>query len=349
MYFLPVLLIGLVPALASMLPGIPLRSAIVLVPVANVAVAAREILIGTFDWPMIAGSWLVTGLAAVWTARLGVRVLLQEKLVVATDSNSAELLGGPKLFERRVLRWFAVMWGLLLIVSSYTENLDLRAQISINLLGLFLGATLLMLRRYRLDPRSTLSLRLPRPAVWLGVLAAVPGGFIVAVALFQLANLFIPAPTSVLENFTGALLPSNVPFWQVLFFLTVLPGICEELTFRGVLLAGLRRRMHPALAALAVGAIFGVFHVALFRLVPTASLGVMFAAVTLLTGSIYPAMVWHCLSNALGLFGHKLGFPESELDATCYLAGAGLLAVAFYVFWRNRARNESAICPRQCV
>ena len=28
--------------------------------------------------------------------------------------------------------------------------------------------------------------------------------------------------------------------------------------------------------------------------------------------------------------------PENELDATCYLAGVGLLAVAFWIFWRFR-------------
>lgn len=340
MYFLPVLLVGLVPAMASLLPGIPLRSAIVLVPVANIAVAAREILIGAYDWPMIIASWAVTALGAFWTAKVGVRVLLQEKLVMATETDAAELLGGRKLFERRVLRWFAIMWGVLLILSSYTEGLDLRLQISINLLGLFLCASWLMIRRYRLEPRETLSLRAPRPAVWVGVLAAVPGGFITAVALFQLANILIPAPNDVLENFTGALFPPHVPFYQILFFLSVLPGICEELTFRGVLLDGLRHRMHPVLAVLVVGAVFGVFHVALFRFVPTAALGVMFGAVTLLSGSIFPAMVWHALSNAIGLLGGKAGFPETELDATCYAAGVGLLAVAFYVFWRNRVPRQ---------
>jgi sodium transport system permease protein len=341
MYFLPVLLIGLVPALAPMLPGIPLRSVIVLVPVANIAVAAREILIGSLDWPMIFMSWLVTVLATVWSARVGLRVLLHEKLVTGGDSEAAELAGGQALFEKRVLRWFAVLWAALLILSSYTENLDLRLQVSINLLGLFLGASLLMARHYRLNLRHAFSLRLPKPAVWLGVLAGVPGGFLTALAAFQVANRFIPAPADIVETFTGALFPAHIPFYQVLFFLTVLPGICEELTFRGVLLHGLRRRMHPALAVLAVGLVFGIFHVALFRLVPTAVLGILFGGVTLLTGSILPAMLWHCLNNALGLLVYKFRFPENGLDAPCYLAGAGLLAIAFWIFWRNRVKPDS--------
>src|SRR2546423_1597321 len=54
MYFFPVYLLSLIPSLASMMPGISLRSAIAFVPLANVSVAAREILMGRPDILMIA-------------------------------------------------------------------------------------------------------------------------------------------------------------------------------------------------------------------------------------------------------------------------------------------------------
>ncbi|HEY5909445.1 MAG TPA: CPBP family glutamic-type intramembrane protease [Verrucomicrobiae bacterium] len=336
MWFLPVLLVGLVPALAPWLPGVPLRSAAVLVPIANLALAAKEILTGSFDWPMIALAWLVTAGAAAWTARLGARSLVQERLVTAADTDAVDFAGGPALFERRVLLWFCVIWAVLLIVSNYTSALDLRFQLVINLVGIFFGAACLMIRIYRLDPKLALALRFPRPAVWLGLVLAVPGGMLSALGLFRLANLLLPAPTRTVESFTDALLPPNVPFIQILLFMTVLPGIFEEITFRGLLLHGLRRRLHPVPLSLVVGIIFGIFHVALFRLVPTAALGAMFAGVTLLTGSIFPAMVWHAASNALGLLASKFNLPENELDSVCYLAGAGLLAAAFWIFWRHR-------------
>ena len=342
MYFVPLLLVGLVPAVAPCLPGIELRSAIVLAPVANIAVAAREILIGNLDWPMMAVSWLLTSLAALWTGRIGLRSVLQEKFILATETDAAEFLGGAALFEKRVLRWFAVLWGALLIINSYTDHLDLRLQISINLVGLFFSASLAMVWRYKLNPREAFSLRAPPPAAWLGVLVGVPGGFITALALFELANRFIPAPSGITEAFTGALFPPHVPFYQVLFFLTVMPAVFEELTFRGALLYGLRRKLHPALAVIVVGLIFGVFHFALFRLVPTACLGMLFAIVTLLTRSIFPAVLWHCLSNGIGLLAFKFKLPESDLGAASYLAGAGLLALAFWIFWRHRARAGNA-------
>jgi membrane protease YdiL (CAAX protease family) len=249
-----------------------------------------------------------------------------------------EAAGGRPLFERHVWGWFALLWGVLLIVNGYMDKLDVRLQLVVNLAVLFPGAILLMLWRYHLDPRAALSLRAPRPMVWLGVLFAAPGSYITAVGVSQLANYFLPAPSSLMEAFGEEVLPKPIPFWQLLVFMTVLPGIFEELTFRGMLLYGLRRRLRPALLVLAVGVVFGIYHVALFRFVPTACLGAMFAGVTLMTGSIYPAMLWHVLCNALGLLAAKQQIPESGLDAVCYLSAGGMLAVAFWIFWRDRAQ-----------
>jgi len=337
MYFMPVMLLAVLPALAPFLPGLSLRSIVVLLPVANIAIAAKDILTGSFDWPMIALSWGVTAGAALWATRTTARCLLAERLITAADREVVEARGGLPLFERHVWRWFALLWAVLLIVNGYTGKLDLRLQLVINLVVLFFGAVCLMLQRYRLDPRTALALRAPKPMVWLGVLVAVPSGFITALGVFQLANYLLPAPTSITESFSEAVFPKGVPFWQMLLCLTVLPGIFEELTFRGMLLHGLHRRLRPAALVLVVGVVFGIYHVALFRFVPTAFLGVMLAVVTLLTGSIYPAMLWHALNNALGLLAYKLQIPESGLGPVCYLTAAGLLALALWIFYRNRS------------
>ena len=336
MYFFPIFLIGLVPALTPFLPGLSLRSVMVLIPVANLALAAREILIGNFDWPLIAGSWLLTAAAALWTTRLSVASLSAEKLITASDTDAADFAGGPALFSRQVLRWFAVLWAVLLIVSNYLEKADIRLQVFINLVVLFFGASCLMLRYYRLDPREALALRAPKPAVWLALLFAVPGGLLTAAGLARLSSLFIPISSRMMKEFDQAVVPPGVSAAQLLFFLAVLPAVFEEITFRGLLLYGLSRRMHPALVAIVVGLIFGIFHVALFRFVPTACLGILLATVTLLTRSIFPAMLWHGLSNATSVIVYNLGFPLEELDPLSYLLGTGLLCVALWIVWRNR-------------
>jgi sodium transport system permease protein len=336
LYFLPVFLLGLLPALAPLLPGLPLRSAIVFVPLANIAMAAKEILVGDFDWPMIALSWLVTAAAAVWTTRAGVRFLSTEKLITAAETDAIDFAGGPALFGRQVLRWYAVLWAVLLIVNNYLTDADLRVQLVVNLVGIFFVASLLMIWRYRLDPRAALAWRAPRPVVLLAVLFAIPGGLLTGIGLFRLANLVIPVPPELLEAFNEQVVPGNMPFVELLFFLALMPGVFEEIAFRGVLLHGLHRRLHPAAVVLVVGLVFGLFHVALFRFVPTAFLGILFASVTLLTGSIFPAMLWHAGSNALSVLAARRQIPLSELAPVDYVAGALMLALAFWVIWRNR-------------
>jgi sodium transport system permease protein len=336
MYFTPVFLVGLAPALVPMLPDLTLRSAIVLVPIANIAMAAKEILTGVFDWPMIALAWGVTGGAAAAAMKITIRSLSSERLIMANDSDPVHGLAGLPLFERRVLRWFALLWALLLIVSSYMERLDVRAQAFLNIFVIFFGASILIIRMYKLPPREVFALRLPKATAWLAVVAAAPCGILAGTGLFLLANKLFPVPAEIIESFSSQVAPSNVPLWQIFFFLAVLPGICEELTFRGVLLHGLHRRLRPWQLVCVVGLIFGVFHMALFRLAPTAFLGILLTAVTLLTGSILPAIVWHIASNTLALTAGLNGYPISDLPEGWFVFGAGGLLCIFWVLWRNR-------------
>ena len=298
--FAPVMLVSLAVAAIPVLPGIALRSAIVAVPIANLGVAAREILTGQYDWPLIAAAWAVTAAAAAVLARASVRALSAEKLITASDIDAADLTGGPTLFPRRVGRWFAVLWALLLVWQlNVGGGIDSRLLIVINM-AIFGAAAWLMLARYRLPIRETLSLRAPPPAAWLGVLIGVPAGLLLADGVVRLASLAMPIPEEWIEAMAEAF-GADIPVWQMLFFFAILPGIFEEIAFRGVLLHGLRNRFRPVQLVLVAGIAFGFFHVDLFRIPGTSFLGVLLVIAVLRSGSVYPAMAWHALDNALAV------------------------------------------------
>ncbi len=336
-YFFPLFLVFLVPSLAGMLPGMELRSVIALVPIAGIGVAVREIMVAQYDWLFLMLAFASTGGAAVWAARLTERTLSIERLISQSDLDEADLVGGPALFPRHVLRWFGVMWVIFLIVSLwFGEDLGVRGQILVNLVFIFLGGSLLMVRRYGLDPRTAFALRPVHPLVWLAVLIGAPAGYIVGIGLAGLVNTYVfPVPQNVLEAFGDTLLGDEMPLWQLLFFLTIMPGILEELAFRGVLLHGLRKMLGPVGICLLVGAIFGIFHVSLFRLVPTAYLGMIFAAVVLLTGSIFPVMLWHFANNAIGLVPAHMGWVTEDTVLPWWGYALGLLGllVSFGIIW----------------
>jgi sodium transport system permease protein len=337
LYFFPVFLVGMLPSLAAVLPGLALRSAIVVVPVANISVAVKEILIGQPDWPFVAIAWATTAAAALVTSRATTRALSTERLISPAAVEATGLASGATLFPRHVVRWFALLWAANLILSlNFSTRVDIRIQTLVTLLGIFLGGSLLMIRRYRLDAREALALRPVRPAVWVGVLTGVPAGILTGVGVFRLANLVLPVPDRLIESFGELLLPETVPIWQLLLLFTILPGVCEEIAFRGILLYGLRRRLRPAALVLVVGLVFGLFHVSLFRIAPTAYLGMLLATVVLLTGSIFPAMAWHALHNGLSLVAGEWGWSFTRAEPGTYVAAAAVLAASFWLIWRNR-------------
>jgi sodium transport system permease protein len=332
----PVLLGSLAPPLAALLPDLELRSALVVVPIANLSVGVRDVLVGRYDWPFLAAAWAVTAGAAAWLVRLSVRTLGTESLVAAGGGEPDHLLPGGLLFRRRLAAWFAGMWGVLLVGSAFLGRADVRLQVLFNLVVVFLGGSLLMLRRYRLDPREALSLRAPPRSAWLAVLIGAPSGFLVGMGVFTLASRLFPVPAKVLEEFQKALLPEGMSLGQGLLFLALLPAVCEEIAFRGMLLHGVRAKLNPVATCLVVGALFGFFHFALFRLVPTAFLGVVLTAVTLLTGSIFPAMAWHGLNNLVGVWLGLRGVSLESVEPRAYAAAAAGLALSLWILWRDR-------------
>ena len=335
LYLTPVLLGLLVPALAPFLPEVQLTSAIVVVPIANLSIAVRDVLTGQANWFAVSGAWVITAAVAAWTTRLSVHALQDEALITG-DKTEAEFVGGPALFRNRVLRWFVVFWAVKVLIDFNVPLEDIRTAAFLNV-GLVFGAfTWIVVRHFELDPVEALALRLPKPGAWIGVLLGAPAGIMVATLFFQLMNYVIPVPTELLENFGQGLLPDDIPFWQVMIVLSVIPGIVEELTFRGVLLHGLRTRYGPVGLCLVVGLVFGFFHFQIFRIPGTALLGVGLAAVTLLTGSIYAAMLWHGINNALALYLAELGV-EVTPDTWPFAIGAVLaLALSFWILWINR-------------
>ena len=337
MYFFPVYLLGLVPSLAAVMPGISLRSAVAFVPIANVSVAAREILVGRPDIPMIVVTFAVMSIAAAYLIRASARMLSREDIIIISHSEPAEFLGGPALFQKRVLRWFALMWAITFAVAANIPQLaTLRRQLLFNELVIMLGATLLMLKVYRLDVREALSLRPVKPAVWLAILFAIPSGHLTALAIFQAVNVVIPAPQQLLERFAADIIPRDMPIWQLYLYLAVLPAVCEELAFRGVLLNGLRRRLRPVALVVAVGAIFGVFHMALFRIAPTAVLGMILTAIALMTGSVFPGMLMHAGNNAFGVWAETNAFSVESLEWPHYAAAASIFALSLWIIYRNK-------------
>jgi len=335
LHFLPLYLGSLVPALAAVLPGLRSRSIVAFIPLANVSVAAREVLMGRPDPLMIFVTFVVMSLTAAALIRYSATLLAREDIVVSSQTDQALLAGGESLFQRRVFQWFAVMWAVMFAIAANIPQLQtMRAQLIFNELGVFLVGSLLMVRQYRLDLREVLGIRRLRWPIWAAVLMAVPAAQVVALAFFRLVSTVIPTPDDLLREFARQMTQTSLPLWQMYLLMAVLPAVCEELAFRGLLLHGIRNRFHPVVRCLLVGMVFGIFHYTLFRIAPTALLGVIITAIAMMTGSVLPGMLFHLANNSLSIWLESSGNTMNRLDGSAYLTAFAVFGLAMHMIWR---------------
>ena len=90
-----------------------------------------------------------------------------------------------------------------------------------------------------------------------------------------------------------------------LFVVAIVPAICEELVFRGIVLNGLRSR-GKWVAVLLSALLFGLMHNNIEQLPYTFALGVVLGTLAYETGSILPGILTHAMNNAIVLISMYL-------------------------------------------
>jgi sodium transport system permease protein len=190
------------------------------------------------------------------------------------------------------------------VIQTRSPQLGLIA----TLWGVLLLPTLLIAKRLRLDFRETFQLK---PAPWQGLTAALLMGLgasiVLSIGIGWLESNFLPMSDEMKQEMSRQMAeffpkPENALQWASLLFIGALsPAICEELLFRGFILQGLRGSVRPWVAVVVTALLFGLLHMSIYRLAGTTALGVLMGFLVLRTGSIYPAMLFHFVNNALAL------------------------------------------------
>jgi len=181
-----------------------------------------------------------------------------------------------------------------------------------------------------------------RPLAALGLRGARPRFFVAAVAIGCTAwylntrlVALLPLPARQLHQLEELVERPALP-WALAMFALV-PALCEELLFRGVLARALGHRLPIALAAAISGAVFAAYHLSLVQALPTLTLGFLLAVIAIRAGSVLPTMLAHALNNTLAIamsraelpaLGGWLGRHPALALAGCAGATAWGLAIA---------------------
>lgn len=301
-FLTPVYMLLALPAGVTMLQGIELNAWTAFVPIVNIALLVKALLISEASPDLVFLSLLSSSAYAALAILMAARVYAREQVLLGGRESLRSLLG----FERQkgsspgpafALTAFALalvltFYGSLLLSSSGTI-----VTLLVTEYGFFLAPTIVLVAGFGFAVRRTLALR--RPPV-RGLLAAVLiGSSAWAVASGLLIRL-LPPPESLVRALEQLLLLDGkpMPLWIVWLVIGVTPALCEELFFRGLILSGLRRLgVWPALIACAL--LFGVAHSSIYRLLPTVFIGLLLSWLVWRTGSIWTSIVAHALNNGI--------------------------------------------------
>jgi sodium transport system permease protein len=337
----PVYMAVSLPAMVTMLPTIELNAWTAFVPVVNIALLVKSLLVGEARAELVFLALASSAIYAALALSLAVRVFQREQVLLGGRESVREIFG----FDRGAVptpspSFALVMFAVALVTSFYGSLLLESRGFIVTLLsmqfGFFLLPVVAAALLLRMNLRETFALRPPRlvPLIAAAVLGLTAWTFASGI-LLRIA----PPPESLVRALERLvrLTDEGAPLWVIWLVIAVAPAICEEALFRGFILSGLRRL--GAVPAIGISALlFGIAHASIYRLLPTFFLGVVFGLIVWRTGSLFCSIVAHAVNNALlatmtesayvaRLFGIQAGADALPWTPTLYGTFVALAAL----------------------
>lgn len=248
---------------------------------------------------------------------------------------------------------YQVVGGVIAFLLSRGSVLDMNAGLLrwstlVGQIIFILIPTLLLVRARYPNMKEFLRLRVPDFRLILSSTVAV-------FALQQLMQGYmalqdaipLPAPVrelvdtfkQVIEQTYKVLVAAETPgeFLFVVLVVALVPAVCEELLFRGLVQGSLERPFGGIRAAIATGVIFGAYHLNPFSLVPLVVLGVFFGYLVYRSANLTVAISAHFFNNfvaTVALFMHVDDdfialAPSGGWTGAILLANFALFALVF--------------------
>ncbi|EYF01240.1 ABC transporter permease subunit/CPBP intramembrane protease [Chondromyces apiculatus] len=302
-----------------------------LVPVLNIALLIKALFLGEVKTALIFWTLVSSAIYAALALLLAARVFAREQILLGGQEGARAVLG----LERRgggvpSATFSMTALGIILVVFYYgslsVAKLGVAKQLAVTQLGMFLLPTLVLVLGFGFSARETLALRLPP---WRGALGALLVGLSGGVVAAGFLVRFLPPPPELAKELGKMVLLDGAPLPLVLLLTAVMPAVCEELLFRGLLFSGLRR-LGPVIAIVGSSLVFGLAHGSLYRLLPTLFLGLSMGYARYRTGSIGAGMLIHVLNNGLAAsllyFAPEVAASTEQVPWSMAFAGLAVYA-----------------------
>lgn len=336
-YVTPISLVVMLVSYVGLIPTIELNETMALMPVANICLLVKDLLVFKYDFTLIALvllSNIIYAFISVWI--LG-KIYNSESILFG------ESFSGVKLFELRknikkgsmpsVQESILIMVVALLLMVYVGGMVSVSAPPTIGLIvqQSFIGVLPILAAIYiKADMKITFSLKLPKIKDLLGAIILGIGGICLNLVTSSLLSMAFPSDSEVLNEQYMQIL-DGISFVPGVLLMALVPAVCEELMYRGYMFTAFKDRMSLPKAIVIVSLLFGVSHMSMIKILPTALLGAALAYMICKSGSIVTSVLIHFLNNAFAVFtmyyGDKVAFLSDETMVIPTLVVMAVIAV----------------------
>jgi len=102
----------------------------------------------------------------------------------------------------------------------------------------------------------------------------------------------------------------------VIFIVAVIPAICEETLFRGLVQKSFERKLRPFWSIFITASFFGLYHFNPYGLVALVILGAYFGYAAYVTDSIFVTMILHFLNNLIAVLAYFILGNDELINTT---------------------------------
>ena len=348
-YLIPIILFSMGPGLLAMTPGLKLSGPWAVMPMINILLLARDVIQNQVVLIPAVIAVLSTLLYAAAAIMFAARIFGSDSILYATHGSFGEMFarpqqGAPFVPMAAAVFCLALLFPINFLAIGFLGRLpsetpaDLSSRFMI--MGLFTILSFMVIPwliavHQRAQIRSAFGLGRPKLIFFLAA-------FLLGISLWPLVMSIISGWHEVYGWIAGAekgdawhdrLVAETaeqvarvrmVSPWVIAASLSLIPAVCEEWFFRGMLLRTLLTTKKVWTAILISALVFGLFHVlsnsviALDRLVPTTLVGIVLGYIAYQSSSIWPGVLLHSLHNAAVAF---LAYYQPRLSQMDWFPG----------------------------